>query len=153
LRVLLDRRTRFSIAVIEPPPPIGSADGGEMAKRKTVDQPAAIGRAGAPEVLEHHVGPVIRVFAGLMGLALIGAVTAAFLYRSHVDSTGLLVVLLVGIGFCWVAARGFRTAVIDPPPSERFTKLADPTRPLAPADFPPSSSAPHRQPPSSGGEP
>lgn len=113
-------------------------------------QPAPRGEH-APEVLEHHVGPVIRVFAGLMGLALIGAVTAAFLYRSHVDTAGLLVVLLVGVGFCWIAARGFRTAVIDPPPSERFTELADPSRPLAPADLPPGSSSPRRQPPSSGG--
>lgn len=122
-----------------------------MAKRVTVGRPAAIGREGAPEVLEHHVGPVIRVFAGLMGLALIGAVMAAFLYRTHVDAAGLLVVLLMGVGFCWIAARGFRTAVIDPPPSERFTELADPTRPLTPAELPPGSSSPRQQPPSSGG--
>jgi hypothetical protein len=112
-----------------------------MAKRETVDQPAATGREGAPEVLEHHVGPVIRVFAGLMGLALIGAVMAAFLYRTHVGAAELL----VGVGFCWIAARGFRTAVIDPPPSERFTELADPSRPLAPTEL-------RAQPPSSGGE-
>ncbi|HEX9938023.1 MAG TPA: hypothetical protein VGB15_12905 [Longimicrobium sp.] len=115
-----------------------------MAKRETVDQPAVTGREGADEVLEHHVGPVIRVFAGLMGLALIGAVMAAFLYRTHVGAAELLVVLLVGVGFCWIAARGFRTAVIDPPPSERFTELADPSRPLAPTEL-------REQPPSSGG--
>jgi hypothetical protein len=107
-----------------------------MAKRETAGQPAAIGREGAPEVLEHHVGPVIRVFAGLMGLALIGVGIAAFLYRPHADTAGLLVVLLVGIGFCWIAARGFRTAVIDPPPSERFLEAADPSRPLTGGEKP-----------------
>jgi hypothetical protein len=63
----------------------------------------------APGAVRQRIPPVVRILCGVMGLALLYAAAFTFLATAHASRTGILLALVAGCGFCWIAARGFRS--------------------------------------------
>ena len=85
-----------------------------------------LNRHGEPIV--SLVSPPVRVLSGLLALFLGWGATLGV-----GESGGLLVVLgfaALAVVFAAIALVGVHDLVVDPPATERFHELADPTRPL-----------------------